>query len=498
MSLVLEIEYLSGTCFAAIGPDTDAPDWPPQPDRVFSAFVATWGTHGENPDEAQALEWLETQPAPKIEASDHVPRTAPVSFVPPNDPVTGRSGDKTVMPAFRRRQPRRFPAARPISSIVRFFWEEAAPDDRTFVALNALASDTSYVGHPASLTRCHFRHRDDASASRNQGSPKRRVYPGRLAELRNSYALFVRSNGKKGRPLPGVQVKPEAPAAETVPHAFGERWLVLEHVSEEMPDIRASAIVAKAIRDALLSAYKRIGLEGCIPEVVSGHAADGSPSRMPHLAIVPLAFVGFPHADGHVMGFALVPPRGSGILDETDFRSALRKIAPLDENFGRRLLVVKPKADTPLERAFSISLSPTFEPPADKRSLDPAFYIRRAQTFATLTPIVLDRHLKKKDEEQRAEIAVQIIAACRNVGLPEPEIVVPDKHSAIEGAPSARPSGKSPAWMHWRLPETLKNRQLTHAVIRFAEPVQGPVILGAGRFVGLGLFRPLSGPEGKE
>jgi hypothetical protein len=31
MSLILEIEYLSGIAFAAIGPDREAPDWPPQP-----------------------------------------------------------------------------------------------------------------------------------------------------------------------------------------------------------------------------------------------------------------------------------------------------------------------------------------------------------------------------------------------------------------------------------------------------------------------------------
>ena len=45
--------------------------------------------------------------------------------------------------------------------------------------------------------------------------------------------------------------------------------------------------------------------------------------------------------------------------------------------------------------------------------------------------------------------------------------------------------------MNWRLPPSLASRQLTHAVIRFAEPIDGPVILGAGRFVGLGLCRPL-------
>jgi CRISPR-associated protein Csb2 len=45
--------------------------------------------------------------------------------------------------------------------------------------------------------------------------------------------------------------------------------------------------------------------------------------------------------------------------------------------------------------------------------------------------------------------------------------------------------------MNWRLPPSLATRQLTHAVIRFAEPIDGPVILGAGRFVGLGLCRPI-------
>ena len=78
-----------------------------------------------------------------------------------------------------------------------------------------------------------------------------------------------------------------------------------------------------------------------------------------------------------------------------------------------------------------------------------------------------------------------------DIGLPKPEMVVPDKHSAIEGSAPAWPSAKSPTWMQWRLPAALSSRQLTHAVIRFTEPVQGPVLLCAGRFVGLGLCRPL-------
>ena len=34
-------------------------------------------------------------------------------------------------------------------------------------------------------------------------------------------------------------------------------------------------------------------------------------------------------------------------------------------------------------------------------------------------------------------------------------------------------------------------RSLVHAVVRFPQPVRGPVVLGAGRFVGLGLCLPL-------
>ena len=115
--------------------------------------------------------------------------------------------------------------------------------------------------------------------------------------------------------------------------------------------------------------------------------------------------------------------------------------------------------------------------------------------IATVTPVVLDRHLKEDGEARREEMAGLIAAACANIGLPEPQVVVADKHSALEGAPSAWPSARAPAWMRWRLPATLASRALTHAVIRFDKPVQGPVMLGAGRFVGLGLCRPIETSE---
>ena len=485
MTLILEVEYLSGVSFAAIGPDSEAPDWPPQPDRMFSALVAAWAGRGQDKREEEALRWLEKLPVPCLLASDAEPRTSALVFVPPNDPRSNKKKTaKGVLPPLRGRQPRRFPAARPHDAIVRLLWNAVAPEGEILTALQRLASDVAYVGHSASLTRCRFILDQGVSDPGEARLPERRVYCGRFDELCQNFEA-----GR--RPLPGTRVAPVPEAKREQANIFSDRWLILEHVAGDMPDIRACGIVAKTLRDALLDGYSRIGLGNAIPEVISGHAADSRPTRAPHLAVVPLTFTGFPYADGHIMGFALVPPRDSTILDDENFRRALRKLAPIDEDYGRRILTLKPKAGMPSGDAFSIKLSPAFEVPANKRSLDPVLYIRPARTFATVTPIVLDRHLKAKGAARQEEIATQIATACRNVGLPEPEAVVADKHSAIEGTPAAYPSAKSPPWMRWRQPPSLASRQLTHAVIRFAQPVEGPVILGAGRFMGLGLCRPL-------
>jgi CRISPR-associated protein Csb2 len=490
MTFVLEVEYLLGISFAAIGTDSEGPDWPPQPDRIFSALVATWAARGQDKNEGEALEWLEKLPPPHLLASGADSRTAPIVFVPPNDPRSDRQKNALgVLPTYRKRQPRRFPAARPDDPVVHLFWLGAEPDAGTLAALQELARDTAYVGHSASLTRCRFVLDEDVPGSREAKLPERHIYNGRFAELRRTFDA-----GR--RPLPGARITPAPEVERDRANLFGERWLIVEHIAGDMPDLRACAVVAKTLRDALLSGYQRIGLGNEIPEVVSGHTANGSPTRVPHLAVVPLAFTGFPYADGHVMGFALVPPKESAILEDEKFRKVLRSLAPIDEERGRRVLTLTTKQGTSPRSAFSIDLSPTFEPPANKRSLDPALYTQSARTFATVTPIVLDRHLKEKGEARQEEMVARIASACQNIGLPEPEAIVTDKQSAIEGAPSAYPSGKSPAWLRWRLPQSLASRQITHAVICFAHPVEGPVVLAAGRFIGLGLCRPLDGDVG--
>ena len=285
MSLVFEIEFLTGVCRAACGPSDESPDWPPQPDRVFSALVSAWGIRGESPDERAALEWLEEQPSPNIYASGRSVRTAPDVYVPPNDPKASTAIQKyrRVLLEHRPRQPRRFPVARPDDPTVELVWPKT-PDAETLDDLNALASCVGYIGHSASLTRCQFLAGTPGESDRKPEPARRRVYPGRLRELEAAYCA------RRERPTirPGMSVFPEGAPS---PEAAAE-WLVLEVVEGEVPDIRASALVCRLLRQALMAGYRRAGWGDAIPEILSGHSPDGAPTRRPHLAIVPMAFIG--------------------------------------------------------------------------------------------------------------------------------------------------------------------------------------------------------------
>ena len=477
MSLVLEIEFLTGVCRAARSPASEAPDWPPQPDRVFSALACAWATRGEREDERRALEWLEEQPAPTVHASGHVARTAPDVFVPPNDSKSSRSAKtyRKVMPDARPRQPRRFPVARPDSPTMAIVWPEA-PGSDVCASLDEVARDVSYLGHSASLVRCRFL-RDDSAKPPHPGAPARRtVYAGRLAELEAAHrANPVRPVIRPGASVPMVTFASPAPSTS--------EWLVLEAIEGEMPDLRAAALVCRALRRALMSGYRRADMGDAIPEIVSGHTADRSPTRRPHLAVVPLAFAGYPHADGRVFGFALVPPAGTSLRSVPGLVRAFEEVASYDPGRERRVLKLE---GSPLSKP--LHLAPAGTTPV--RSLSPEPYLESAQVWASVTPIVIDRHLKRNDDREIREI---IAGACENAGLPrpDPDRIQVGKHSAIEGAPPARPRAGAPPWTRWKTPESLATRSLVHAVIDFGRTTTGPVLLGAGRFTGLGVCRRL-------
>lgn len=475
MSLLLEVEFLTGVYRGTTEPASPKADWPPQPDRVFSALVSSWAIRGECPRERQALEWLEEQDPPKIHCSPAFPRTAPDVFVPPNDDHrSGNAGNyERVMPYKRRRQPRHFPATCPISPTLIVEWA-THPAAGVVESLQAIAQHVGYLGHSASLVRFRFDIGDVEKLPFRPTMAQRRIYRGRLAELEAAH------QADPVRPLirPGALV---IPAMEQEATESGE-WLVLEIVSDWRPDLLGASHCCREVRQALMSGYRRIGEGNRIPEIVSGHTDSGQPTVRPHLSIVPMAFVGDKHATAAIYGFGLVPPIGVELTDVPGLLQAFQKISPYDEQTERRVLSL---------RAAQIRLSPVSPTASSIRSLSPSLYRRSARCWATVTPIVLDRHLKTFSNAEQSEL---VAAACRNAGLPRPDSgsIQVGQHSAISGAPSIQKGRKAPPWTKWRVPQHLRTRSLVHAVIDFREPVTGPVILGAGRFIGLGLCKALA------
>lgn len=467
--LALDVEFLLGVCFASQGQGNPTPDWPPQIDRMFSALVATWGARGERSAERSALEWLEAQPTPLIKASKAADRTTPTVFVPPND---ASSTQLQALPQRRSRKERHFPATIPESPTLTYQWS-SAPSPETLLALQALAVDTAYVGHSSSVVRCFFRQCQDEIDDSLIAS-KRRIYPDRLSELQAAF-----DEGR--RPSPGAREYNGATTTPSSPSSiFGSEWHVFADAGGVCPDLRDMAITARAIRTAIMSGFNGQP----VPEAISGHTNDGRPISLPHMAIFPMANLGWNWSDGRVMGIAVCLPREPARTDE------LALFQALGEMMRKRGLAEALEIAVNIPGLGEWRLARQSEPSGS--SLQPERYCRQSAVWASALPIALDKHPKAKgNEEIQAEIAGNIADACERIGLPRPALVIPDKHSAIRGAVSAYPSGRSPTWMRWTLPDMLKGRLLTHATVIFKKPIRGPVALGAGRFIGLGLCLPL-------
>lgn len=549
----IEINFLTGRFTAAAFHDRSQAEWPPHPARLFSALVATWADC-DQPDQTEraALEWLEAQEAPAISAPPADERKAVTHFVPVNDAAvipassyekrsakiddllreraevlaaaggeeTGRARTllnqvakqrdvtgivaqagktnpddaRSLFPEGRNRQARQWPSVTLRDARVVFSWE-AEPGEAIRAALDGLLGRVSRLGHSSSLVSCRVA--SDAPAPSHLPDPRgevlRGVGKGQLAALESEYA---RHQGCKTRSLPYRAVRyrtadeeRRAPAALS-PNTAGD-WLVFEFTprSRKLPSTR-TAEIAVAMRAALFS-YAPDPL----PEGLSGHRADGSPSPDPHVSFLPLPYVGYEHADGRLLGIAVSIPKS---LDRSTRDSVFRAIGlweravagdggsppELHLTFGKKGRVGMIRAARPGAVALE--------------TLKPQRWRGPSRRWVSATPIALPAHpgpLAKGTAAARAKAWARaegaVAAACRHAGLPEPEKTTLSLTPFIGGA---RPAPDYPPFRQGRGAGPVA-RRLVHASIVFPVAVEGPLMLGAGRFLGLGLMRPA--PAGK-
>ncbi|MCW5832614.1 MAG: type I-U CRISPR-associated protein Cas5/Cas6 [Labilithrix sp.] len=495
--LALEIELLTGVYRASL-PDGSRAEWPPHPERIFSALVQAWGDGGRRDDERAALEWLEALPPPIVRADD-VPhaatRDAWTVYVPPNDP---RGDELTVMPDRRRRQPRVFHAAVPAvlpngSAHVHLGWSDE-PSPTTLEALHALTHRVASLGHSSSLARLRFQREADArpvSGGAREWHPDptgpialRMPYRGRLADLERWSSRAEGKQVERPRSLRTERYRARRTANDRPEESvFGDAddWFVFEGLagtSDFEPDILGLAHVTSRLREALLAAA---GDDA--PELLSGHAQPNVPSVRPHIAIVPLLNVGWEYATGDLLGLAVCLPRRISTDERRAVLGALARFsAPPAED---------PEAPPCGELRFRHGtwvLERTAAP--SRHSLRPNRYCTTSKEWASVTPLQLDRFPGRGDVLEEARI---VAAACEHVGLPPPSSIELHKHSAIRGAPSAYPGRGVRHRPEWSFPQgsKIKDRPRRHVVLSFDREVRGPLLLGAGRYQGFGLCLPI-------
>ena len=274
------------------------------------------------------------------------------------------------------------------------------------------------------------------------------------------------------RPVPGRWQGYDRPRETSVPEASGSVFdprLIVLGIKGRRVSLPATLKITAALRGLLMGACP----EQPLPEWFSGHRLGGTPSPDPHLAVTPLPFVGSEHADGRIIGLALVLPTD---LDQQEAGHCLEPFL-YDSATG-----------LPCERRLFdgqwfecvVEMETRERPP---QSLNPDTWTRDSRVWASVTPVVLNRHFDGEDKWQRAVESVKDM--CGHIGLPRPSEVLLHPVSPVEGVPHAR---DYPQLIH-------KNgggrRSHSHAVLVFDEPVRGPVLIGAGRFRGYGLCRPM-------
>ncbi|HLJ20039.1 MAG TPA: type I-U CRISPR-associated protein Csb2 [Terriglobales bacterium] len=480
--LSISVRYFTGYAAAGRADDREAVEWPPHPARLFMALAAAHFTSRGGPAERAALAWLEQQAPPVISAGGHSARSRVLQYVPVNElgkneaavPVQSAPG------LFRQRQPRSFPRAWLERETAYFTWPSAEPNSH-FPALAALCSKVTRLGHASCLV--HVAASADAAPEpptlvpdQDGATDQLRVaVPGTLQLLEETYAAPAERETRHATVSSTHGYAPPRQPGPLLPSTVWRPELVIFALNRRSGPVRfldaaATLQLTARLRQAVLS-----HLGPTAPESLSGHCGVARAER-PHLAILALPFAGYQHADGRILGVAFALPYD---LAPEDRASLLRALARLRQQglalgpLGVWDLIAGADLQRETLRARSWTAAQT-----------------GASRWASVTPFVFDRHPRAKARAAYMEEAVRSVRESWERIRQEPAEVSVDlvPVSAHIGVPSSRDFPLMARKDGTRLRQS-------HAILHFSRPVMGPILLGAGRFRGYGLFRPL--PESK-
>jgi len=479
-------------------------DWPPAPARLFQALVAGAGLRGPLGEADQrALKWLERQKLPIIAAPLARRAERGVLFYMPNNDSDAIAGDPLRMPQIRTAtktfRPYFFDAAVPFV----YLWKlsDQAGDEEQAAHICALAEHLYRFGLGIDMAWARGEVLDDQALDDLLAK-----HPGWIfrPSAVGGGELFVPVHGSlesliqrhraqsqrfrywtAGRSMKVIYRKPP-------PARFGKvsydsppsRRLYELHSPVEAgayapwPLTRVLNLVVR-LRDRAVQSLKSALPAQCrdIERILVGRQADGShdgPTDA-RVRIIPLPSIGHFHADRQIRRVMIeVPP--SCPLHPNDVHWAFSGLYLLDTETGEIEATLLAADDHRFLRHYGLT---------NGKSRGEGFCLWRTITPIAL-PLVPPRKPVRTGEERRAateQAAAAVLQALRHAGLPWRKATV----TKIQREPFDSRGTRAEDFANGTrfIPQ-----RLWHVEIAFDTPLAGPMVIGDGRFLGLGLMAP--------
>ena len=463
--LTISVEFLHGTFRG--DPDGTAVtgglirgEWPPSPARLFAALVAADGTReASRVTNGQELIWLEGLPAPAIHAQPEPWH----QVLQPRFVVAQRGGPARAMhheyPA--RKGALHRPGVRIATGnpLVVYRWDIEPPDEETLDSIGRRAARVGYLGASDSPVRVRVSSKMPCGAVGEAfvPDPKGDIHisvprPDDVAVLDRMFDAWTERGASVTRSqFPALLhwAAYRSPGGQDMTDR-GEvvAWLRLHPAVSG----RRIAAVTALFKEAVLSRHQR--MHGEPPAILHGHGFVGTGYELARYLALPDA--GYPRSRGRIHGLALWLPPGS---DRVQRQTARDAAVAIDALVGRGIEArVEARGDE--ERPWAAN---------------PRRWRGPSTTWVTAFPVV----------HERRGVAGLAEAArwCRHAGLSEPiafrSMRTPLLRGAVDLAPAEVNRPGRPALPY------------SHAEFRFAEPIEGPVVVGAGRQRGFGLCVPV-------
>ncbi|MGE3875635.1 MAG: type I-U CRISPR-associated protein Csb2 [Parvibaculaceae bacterium] len=499
------------------------PEWPPSPARLFQALLAG-AARGRQlaADDQSALAWLETLAPPVIAAPAIRPGRGFVNYVPNNDldSVGGDPGRISEIRAGKLIKPFLFDGA----ATLLYAWEfEESEAQATKIC--GIAERLYQLGRGVDMAWALAEIVDASEVERKLAAHGGQVHrpvggqaettllcpqKGSLGSLEERFERAGKrfaSAGKGKRSQQHLFSQAPKPLFRTVVYdSPPQRFLFdLRQVTGELgfsprPIAHASRLV-ESLRD---EAAKR--LQGALPSrsawierALIGRGASEA-DKAARIRIVPLPSIGSSHVIPSIRR-VLVEIPGNCPLPLEDVRQAfsgLQALERIDPQTGEILEEVRliPAEDNGMLEHYGIAdrrhdgrlwrtVTPVVLPErAARRRIDP-IKLRAERDAARQNKTTESKEAKgsreRLDEERRAAGAV--VHALRHAGISAPVEAIRVQREPFEGR-GAR------AELFAEGTRFAKER-LWHVEIAFGEAIRGPVVIGDGRYLGLGLMAPV-------